>query len=163
MRSIYNFNFRLGRVIGTKKGITYTYLFGFTPLILALKNQVKNEAFVSSAATPNLLPTKRETSYGVGVAPANFRFTFYADRKFQPFAQVRVGLAFFNKPIPVPQSRRMQFTGDFGAGLVYHTSLSRMWMLGYKYFHISNGNIGGKINNPGYNANVLYIGYSFLK
>lgn len=29
---------------------------------------------------------------------------------------------------------------------------------GYRYFHISNMNTG--VINPGYNANVFYIGYS---
>lgn len=163
MRRMGFLNFRIGRVVGTKRGVTYTYLFGFTPLIVALKNEVKNEDYVSPTVTPNVAPTKRETSYGVGFQPINFRFTFYAEKKIKPYFQAGAGIAFFNKSLPIPVSRRMQFTGDLGFGFLFHTSKNKFWTLGYKYFHLSNGNIGGKINNPGYNANTFYIGYSFLK
>lgn len=69
---------------------------------------------------------------------------------------------FVGKAVPVPQSTLFQLTGDFGGGLMYMLSEKRAVSIGYKYFHISNGNINGKINNPGFNANVFYINYSFL-
>ena len=163
-RKLGTLNFRIGRVIGTTKGITFTYLFGFTPLVIARANEVKNPAYVSPIATPDVQPTKRETGYGFGVTPANFRFTFLPDKRVKPFAQVGAGLLFFNKPMPIPESRRLQFTGDFGGGFMVHLTNPKQFMtFGYKYFHISNGNIGGHQWNPGYNANVFYIGFSFFK
>jgi hypothetical protein len=163
-RKLGALNFRVGRVIGTPKSITVTYLFGFTPLVVARANEVRNPAYVSPTATPNVLPTKRETSYGFGATPANFRFTFFPGSRVKPFAQVGAGVLFFNKPMPIPESRRLQFTGDFGGGFIVHLMNPKQFMtFGYKYFHISNGNIGGKKWNPGYNANVFYIGFSFFK
>ncbi|HEX8249995.1 MAG TPA: acyloxyacyl hydrolase [Pyrinomonadaceae bacterium] len=163
-RKLGTLNFRLGRVIGTPKSITVTYLFGFTPLVVARANEVRNPAYISPLATPGVPKTKRETSFGFGATPANFRFTFFPGSRVKPFAQVGAGVLYFNKPMPIPESRRLQFTGDFGGGFIVHLTNPKHFMIfGYKYFHISNGNIGGKKWNPGYNANVFYIGFSFFK
>ncbi len=160
-RKLGSINFKLGRVIGTKKGVTYTYLFGLTPIVVLLKNEVKNNDYISSQATPNISPTKRETSYGAGFTPANFRFAFFPHKRIKPYLQAGAGFLFLNKPIPIPESRRLQFTGDMGGGLMIHQTPDRAWFLGYKYYHISNGNRTKKIYNPGFNANVFYVGYSF--
>jgi hypothetical protein len=163
-RKLGSLNFRVGRVIGTAKGVTVTYLFGFTPLAVARANEVRNPEYISPTATPNAPKTKRETTYGVGATPANFRFTFLPNNRFKLFAQAGAGVLYFNKPLPIPESRRFQFTGDFGGGFIVHLTNPKQFMtFGYKYFHISNGNIGGKKWNPGYNANVFYIGFSFFK
>jgi hypothetical protein len=163
-RKLGTLNFRIGRVIGTPKSITVTYLLGFTPLVVARANEVRNPAYVSPTVTPNVPRTKRETSYGFGMTPANFRFTFFPGSRVKPFAQVGAGVLFFNKSLPIPESRRFQFTGDFGGGFIVHLANPKQFMIfGYKYFHISNGNIGGKKWNPGYNANLFYIGFSVFK
>lgn len=161
-RDLHLFSFRFGRVIGTKKNITYQYLFGVTPLALFHKNEVKNPEYVSPARTPSVPPTKREMTYAVAVQPVNFKFIFFAKNRLKPYAQTGAGILYANKPVPVPRSTKFQLTGDFGGGLMYMLSEKRAVSLGYKYFHISNGNIGGKINNPGFNANVFYIDYSFF-
>ena len=155
-------NFRWGRVIGTNKGITYQYMLGFTPFLFFLKNEVKNKAYISPTETSYVAPTKRETSYGFAVQPANFRFIFFPSSRVKPFAQVGVGFLVTNKAVPLPKSRNFQFTGDFGGGLIIHTSRKRALTLSYRYFHISNANLSGKEHNVGFNANVFAIGYSFF-
>lgn len=161
-RDLHLFSVRFGRVIGTKKNVTYQYSFGVTPLAIFTKNEVKNPVYVSETETPNVAPTKRETSYAVAVQPVNFKFMFFAKNRLKPYAQVGAGILYANKAVPVPRSTKFQLTGDFGGGLMYMLSEKRAVSLGYKYFHISNGNIGGKINNPGFNANVFYLNYSFF-
>ena len=155
-------SFRIGRVIGTKKNVSYQYMFGVTPLSIFTKNEVKNPDYVSAAATPNVAKTIRKTTYAIAFQPVNFKFIFFAKNRLKPYAQTGAGLLYASKPVPVPYSKRFNFTGDFGGGLMYMLNEKRAVSLGYKYFHISNGNIGGKINNPGFNANVFYINYSFL-
>lgn len=161
-RDLHLFSFRIGRVIGTKKNVSYEYMFSASPLAVFTKNEVTNPAYVSATATPDIAPTMRETTYGFGIQPVNFKFIFFAKNRLKPYAQAGAGVLFTNKPIPVPVSRTLNLTGDFGGGLMYMLSKKRAVSLGYKYFHISNGNIGGKINNPGFNANVFYIDYSFF-
>lgn len=162
-RSMAMANFRFGRVLGTKKGVTYTYLFGFTPLVVAFGNEVKNPDYISNDSKAKTPRTMRETSYGAGVSPANFRFSFRPRSRIKPFVQVGAGVLFFNKSMPLPESRKLQFTGDFGGGLQIHTTGNNVMTLGYRYFHISNGNLTPKVYNVGYNAQTFYIGYSLFR
>jgi hypothetical protein len=161
-RDLHLFTVRFSRVVGTKKNVSYQYMFGVTPLAVFTNNEVVNPDYVSPTATPNIAPTMRETSYGIGFQPVNFKFIFLAKNRLKPYAQVGAGILFVNKAVPVPRSTLFQATGDFGGGLMYMLSTKRAVSLGYKYFHISNLNINGKINNPGFNANVFYLNYSFF-
>ncbi|HEX8637039.1 MAG TPA: acyloxyacyl hydrolase, partial [Pyrinomonadaceae bacterium] len=153
---------RFARVIGTKRNVSYQYMFGITPLAVFTKNEVVNPEYVSPTATPNIARTKRETTYATGFQPVNFKFIFFAKNRLKPYAQVGAGILVANKAVPVPRSTLFQLTGDFGGGLMYMLTPKKAVSLGYKYFHISNGNINGKINNPGFNANVFYINYSYF-
>ncbi len=161
-RHLYMGTLRFGRVVGTKRNVSYEYLLGVTPLAVFEKNEVVNTAYLSPTATPNIAPTKRETTYGIGFQPINFKFIFLAKNRLKPYALTGAGIMVTNKAVPVPRSTLFQLTGEFGGGLMYMLSPKKAIDFGYKYFHISNGNINGKINNPGFNANVFYINYSFF-
>jgi Lipid A 3-O-deacylase (PagL) len=164
-RRMTTLDIRIGRTIGTVKGVSYAYMFGITPLVVAFRNEVKNASYVSPTATPNVYPTIRETTYGFGITPANFRFTFLPNHRIKPFIKLGAGALYFNKAMPIPVAGRYHFMGDWGGGLMIHSKKNpkRFLSIGYRYFHISNANIYGKENNPGYNANTFYIGFSFFK
>ena len=146
-------SFRWGRVIGTTKGVTYEYLFEAMPMVFAMRNEVRDTA--TSDAKKH---TVRENTYGAAIHPAGFRFVFLPKRRLKPYAQTSAGFIFTRKPVPVPESPNYNFSGDFGGGLMYSVDKFRTINFGYRYFHISNMNIGEI--NPGYNANIFYIGYS---
>ena len=155
-------NVRWTRTIGTRRGVTYQYFFELTPFAVAFNNEAKNPNFVSEKETPGESPTIRKTAYGFGFQPANFRFIFRPRKRVKPFVQVGVGMIFFNKKMPVPEATSYNFTGDFGGGLYIVTDReggSKAITLGYRYFHISNFNTSSF--NPGYNANLFSLGYSF--
>ena len=151
-------SFRFGRVIGTAKGVTWEYFFEVIPVAYAMKNEVRNPAYLSESETPDERPTKRSTTYGFGVEPVGFRFVFLPDRRLKPYAQAGAGFIFTRKPIPVPQSPNYNFIGDLGGGVMYSIRRRQTVSFGYRYFHISNMNIGEI--NPGYNASVFYVGFS---
>lgn len=161
-RDLHLFSFRAGRILGTKNNVSYEYMFGASPLAIFTKNEVPNPAFVSATATPFAPPTRRETTYGIGIQPVNFKFMFFAKNRLKPYAQIGAGLLFTGADVPVPRATRFNLTGDFGGGLMYLINAKRAVSLGYKYFHISNGKGLDSMNNPGYNANIFYINYSFL-
>lgn len=149
-----------GKVIGTKGPVTYEYLFEAIPLAIAIKNEVTNPAFISEEETPDVAPTVRENTYAWGVMPAGFRFIFRPEKRLKPYVRVGAGFVFSSKPIPVPESPSYNFAGDFGGGVMYSVNKRQAVTFGYRYFHISNMNIGEI--NPGYNANVFYVGYSWF-
>lgn len=151
---------RWGRVIGTPKNITYEYQLEVTPLAVALRNEVENPAYQDAQTTPNVSPTIRKTTYGVAVMPAGFRFLFRPEKRLKPFISAHAGFIIFNDDLPLPDASAFNFAGDFGGGLQYQIRRNKAISFGYKYFHISNIGLGE--TNPGYNANVFYIGYSFF-
>lgn len=153
-------SFRFGRVIGTVKGVTYQYIFEAIPVSFAIKNEVRNPEFVSEEKTPKIAPTVRANTFGFAIQPVGFRFIFKPERRLKPYIQVGAGFIFTQKPVPVPESPNYNFASDFGGGLMYHISRKRTISFGYRYFHISNMNIGEI--NPGYNANIFSAGYSFF-
>lgn len=151
-------SFRWGRVIGTVRGVTYEYLFEAMPIAYAIKNEVRNPHYTPDGKSGQKIYTMRENTYGAAIHPAGFRFVFMPKRRLKPFVQTSAGFIFTRKPIPVPQSPSYNFSGDFGGGLMYSLTRRKTVNFGYRYFHISNMNIGEV--NPGYNANVFYISYS---
>ncbi len=163
-RRLAMLNVRFTRTIGTKRGVTYQYFFELTPLAVAFNNEVKNPRFVSESETPDESKTIRKTAYGAGFQPVNFRFLFRAKKRVKPYAQVGVGMIFFNRRMPVPEATAYNFTGDFGGGVYIMTdreNREKAISLSYRYFHISNFNTTDF--NPGYNANIFSIGYSFSR
>ena len=151
-------SFRWGRVFGTVKGITYQYLFEAMPVATAIRNEVQNPFYTTDGKNGQRFATVRENTYGAAIHPAGFRFVFLPSRRLKPFVQTSAGFIFSRKPIPIPKSPSYNFSGDFGGGVMYSFDRERTINIGYRYFHISNMNIGEI--NPGYNANVFYIGYS---
>ena len=147
-------SFRWGRVIGTTKGVTFEYLFEAMPMAFAIRNEVHDPAYKGGKKPL----TVRENTYGAAIHPAGFRFVFLPKRRLKPYVQTSAGFIFTQKPVPIPASPNYNFSGDFGGGVMYSVDKFRTINFGYRYFHISNMNIGEI--NPGYNANVFYIGYS---
>ena len=151
-------SFRWGRVIGTAKGVTYEYLFEAVPIATAIRNEVVDPGYTRGARAGSSSYTVRENTYGAAIHPAGFRFVFLPEKRLKPYLQTSAGFIFTSKPIPIPESPNYNFSGDFGGGLMYSLDRNRTINFGYRYFHISNMNIGEI--NPGYNANIFYIGYS---
>jgi len=147
---------RYGRIVGTKGPVTYEYLAEVIPVALAFNNEVIDE----TAPPTSPLATKRETTYAFAFEPISFRFIFRPNKRVKPFLQTGAGFLFAKKPIPIPGSLSYDFIGDFGGGVMYSLSKRKTINFGYRYFHVSNMNIG-RIN-PGYNANVFYVGFSFF-
>ena len=151
-------SFRWGRVFGTVKGVTYQYMFEAMPVTYAIRNEVRNASYKPDGTAGTKYATVRENTYGAAIHPAGFRFVFLPKRRVKPFVQTSAGFIFSKKPVPIPESPGYNFSGDFGGGVMYSLDKKRTINFGYRYFHISNMNIGEV--NPGYNANVFYIGYS---
>lgn len=151
-------SFRWGRVIGTTRGVTFEYLFEAMPVAIALRNEVADRRAMSRKESDKSSYTVRKNTYGAAIHPAGFRFVFLPNRRLKPYVQTSAGFIFTGKPIPVPESPNYNFSGDFGGGLMYSLNRKHTVNFGYRYFHISNMNIGEI--NPGYNANIFYIGYS---
>ena len=102
----------------------------------------------------------RPTRYAFGVAPLGLQINFRPRKRMQPFLAGSGGLLYFNKVTPNFVGTRFTFTADVGGGIEFKLREKRSVTVGYKYYHISNGGRG--IQNPGFDNNLFYIGYTFF-
>lgn len=101
----------------------------------------------------------RPTRYAFGAAPLGLQVNFRPRKKVQPFLGASGGMLYFSKRTPNFTGTRFAYTADIGGGLEFRLKNKKSLTLGYKYYHISNGGRG--IENPGFDNNLLYIGYTF--
>lgn len=108
---------------------------------------------------PFIVPT-RPMRYAFGVAPLGGQLNFRPRKKYQPFLGMSGGLLYMNKRTPNFSGTRFQYTADVGGGVEIRLKDKKALTLGYKYYHISNGNRG--LSNPGFDNNLFYVGYTFF-
>ncbi len=112
-RHLHLFSFRFGRIVGTKRNVSYQYMFGVTPLTVFTKNEVVNTDYISPTATPDIAPTKRETTYSTGFQPINFKFIFLAKNRLKPYAQTGAGILVVSKAVPRSAQHAFSIFGRF--------------------------------------------------
>jgi opacity protein-like surface antigen len=102
----------------------------------------------------------RETRYGFGVAPIGLQGNFRPLKKLQPFVGMSLGFLPFTETTPNVTGKKLNFSTEGGVGIEYRLANQKAVTFGYKFYHISNASRG--IENPGYDAQILYIGYTFF-
>ena len=112
-----------------------------------------------TGTNPVIIQTSRPTRYAFGVAPLGLQANFRPRKNVQPFIGASGGLLYFNQRTPSFVGTKFAFTADVGAGIEFKLKEKRAVTVGYKYYHISNGDRG--IQNPGFDNNLFYIGYTF--
>jgi hypothetical protein len=150
---------RWGRILGTKGIVTFSYAFEFTPLSLAIGNEVENRNYTPGSTTQP--QTVRETTYGFAIVPASFRFIFFPKYRLRPFIGSAVGPSYHFKPVPIPTGSKWNLLLDFQIGGQYMISETRALQFGYRYYHLSNVYLSNF--NPGYNTNMIFVGYSIFR
>ena len=63
------------------------------------------------------------------------------------------------RDIPVDKASNFNYEFGFGSGFDYFLSARRSLRFGYAFRHISNNGLG--FRNPGIDAGIIEIGYSF--
>lgn len=109
---------------------------------------------------PLFLQLEPERAFGIGVSPLVWRWNFEAQGRVVPYAEVGGGGLWTNTDVPRATAR---------ANYVMHVTVAarlrvrgnRMAIVGYSFEHVSNGNRAPR--NPGVNAHVLELGWSFIQ
>jgi opacity protein-like surface antigen len=111
--------------------------------------------------TPNTsgsLYNQRKRVYGSGVSPAGFQWSFLPLHRVQPFFSGAGGFIYFSDRVLSPQGSQWMYTIDYGTGLNFFRHGNQAITLGYRYQHLSNGDISH--HNPGTDASTFYVGIS---
>ncbi len=146
--------FRYARRFNNNDTVNLKYTVDAVPLA------VMNYPDFRVSGSPIQVQRVRETRRAFGIAPLGLQVNFRPRNKYQPFVGVSGGLLYFNKTTPNFVGTRFNFTADVGGGLEIKLKKKRALTIGYKYYHISNGDRG--IENPGFDHNIFYIGYTFF-
>jgi len=103
----------------------------------------------------------RERIFGAGFAPLGLQLNLRNHRALQPFVAASAGSIWFTRPAPASDAAKFNFMFDLGAGVQFRQTRQRVFTVGWKYHHISNGY---RIPvNPGIDSNVFYTGISFTR
>jgi len=102
--------------------------------------------------------TLRVRAYGSGVSPVGFRASFLPESRVQPYLSTNGGFIYFDQRVLSPQGSQYMYTIDFGCGLTFYRKQRESFSIGYRYQHLSNGDIS--LHNPGTDANTFYVAVS---
>lgn len=97
---------------------------------------------------------------GGGFSPVGLQFNFLNQSRFQPFLKTSGGFMFLSQPFPDWRGEKVNFTFGAGGGLEYILASNVSISLGYRYFHLSNGETG--LVNPGIDSSFFYGGITFF-
>lgn len=97
---------------------------------------------------------------GAGFSPIGLQFNFLNRSRLQPFLKTSGGFMFLSHPFPDWRGERVNFTFGVGGGLEYMMTSFASLTLGYRYFHLSNGETG--LVNPGIDSSFFYCGITLF-
>lgn len=100
-----------------------------------------------------------EWTYGFGIDPIGLKLNFRSRKRLQPFVDTTGGFIVTMRDIPVDKASNFNYEFGFGSGFDYFLSARRSLRFGYAFRHISNNGLG--FRNPGIDAGIIEIGYSF--
>jgi len=149
---------RYARVLARGDNLALKYTLDAVPVaVLSYESEVL-EPLPPSGFAARLV---RRTITGAGLSPVGFQLNFRRRERVQPFAQASGGFLYFGESVPLEGGAQFNFTADFGGGLQVKSGARRAWTVGYRYQHVSNGYRAQ--TNPGFDANLFYVGYSIFR
>ncbi|HEV3467680.1 MAG TPA: acyloxyacyl hydrolase [Pyrinomonadaceae bacterium] len=149
---------RYARVLARGDNLALKYTLDAVPIAaLSYRSEVPEPLPPSGLVARRV----RRNITGAGLSPVGFQLNFRRRERVQPFAQASGGFVYFAERVPLEGGAQFNFTADFGGGLQMKTGARRAWTLGYRYHHVSNGYRAQL--NPGFDANLFYVGYSIFR
>ena len=157
-RRVYLTGLKYERVFDATRGFAFAYAAEWVPLAV-IERTHRRETLLCYDAEPGRVCERDRSSrvaVGTGLSPLGFKAYFNRLGQRRLFASGAVGGMAFSTDVPVDNSRRLNYTFEYGGGVEIARRDGRAVTLGYKFHHISNGSSGQV--NPGLDANVLYVG-----
>ena len=155
---------RYGRTLWQNHFASFQWTIDVLPMELVLEPKIIGAIFTTPPPRTTYIEGHREYVYGGGINPLGLKMNFFRPHRLQPFVASTAGFvaSVDRVPLDFPGGTLFNFTFDFQAGFQrFNSDRTRAWMFGYKLQHISNA-YRGRLN-PGMDANVIFLGYSFFR
>lgn len=166
-RDFYIAAIRIGKELDTSPRFAYDYYVDIVPVLRQTKIPTEYRKTSDCGGLPRPGPWEpvmcsvetvmiTETVHGFGVAPLGLQMRIWPENRLQLAFGLSMGLVLYDKPIPDPDERRLNFMGDLNAGVQIRMGRSAQLLAGVRQNHTSNGGTGEV--NPGLDSRVLYVG-----
>src|SRR4030095_8512533 len=116
--------------------------------------------YPDKVVTGTTVTPTRETRVGIGLAPIGLQGNLRPRKKLQPFIGLALGFMPFTERTPNVTGKKFNFSTAGGGGIEYRLANGKAVTFGYNFYHISTASRG--IENPGYDAQLFFVGYTFL-
>lgn len=107
------------------------------------------------------IETGRGNVYGAGLVPFGLQAEARATRSADLYGMAAMGAVLFADAMPQDGARRLNFSIEFGGGLLVRTQSRHALQLGYKFYHLSNMYTARE--NPGLDGHMFYLGVRWQK
>ena len=104
------------------------------------------------------LPSGRQYTYGGGFS-VGLQFAPRVAWHWQPFFDVDGGFVCFPHDVPLPNTRRLNMTLDFGPGVMVPLRGNNAMRTGVWLFHFSDGNTAPR--NPAFDGIMVYVSFTY--
>jgi hypothetical protein len=139
--------------------VSLAYAPSAMPLMIVTNNPTYGTIIrhVQGRAIPTRIETGRAPVMGAGFAPFGVEIDVALLPHWHVYGNSAAGAIWFRRDVPVLNSRTLNLTFEMGSGLLWEYRRGRWIQAGYKYHHLSNA--GTAPQNPGLNANLIYLGW----
>jgi hypothetical protein len=135
--------------------VTVSYAAQFLPVVI-IEGRDSPESYYGVVDREGRVPGP-DAAYAIGVSPFGLELTVRPLKNIGIYGAAAAGGLIFRRPFPVPEATRMNFTLEYGGGLLIRTGHGHWIQAGYKYHHLSNAYTARE--NPGLDGHVFYAGY----
>jgi len=142
------------------KGFSVSWVGEVLPIVVATKvPKALGSWFFNSSHTDSIYsvgPYGDGPDFGVGATPVGLRLALRLTQNVAAFAEGNAGAVAFARAMPRIDDRSLNFLGSAGGGLRFGPPDRRVFIVGYRFTHISNAYTAQ--HNTGFNAHLLYVG-----
>jgi hypothetical protein len=158
-RDVHMVGVRLGRQISASRRFALDYYVDIVPLIRSTNIPIAyRDEVVSCDALWCRVEEVMETATvrGYGVTPIGLQLRAFPGAPVELVFGLSAGAAMYDKPVPDPGEKRLNFMGDLTVGVQLRLGQSGALLAGIRHNHTSNAGTGRA--NPGLDTRVLYAG-----
>lgn len=148
---------QLTRPIGQMRRFRLAYVVQVLPMV-QVTGRTAPLLYGGVVGPDGLLP-EPERARAAGISPIGLELSTADWRRVSMFGAAAGGALVFNRPFPVVEAQRVNFTLEYGLGIRFRTTAGQWVQLGYKFHHLSNAFMARM--NPGLDAHVVYGGYQW--
>jgi hypothetical protein len=137
----------------------HRWTLGYAPEVVPLllvSNNPKYQRFPDGSGGQIVIEDGRGPVAGFGISPLGVEAQARLGRRWRGYGAGDAGVVWFTREVPVAYARALNYTLEFGGGVLWQYCPRQSLRVGYKFHHVSNAFTATQ--NPGIDAAVFLVG-----